>query len=110
MATISKYLSLAEVAAIVSDALTSSGISATLSGGGAVSIYSDNEYQSHDLDFVTAAIIADLEPALIPLGFIRSGVPRLAQFEHPLVEWFKGEGESVEEFKRFRAEVKNPTK
>ena len=33
------------------------GITATLSGGAAVAIYSDNKYESHDLDFVTAAII-----------------------------------------------------
>lgn len=46
---------LAELAAIVSQALEAAGIRATLSGGAAVSIYTDNEYQSLDLDFVTTA-------------------------------------------------------
>lgn len=88
MAVITKDSSLVEVATIVSDALSRAGIAATLSGGSAVSIYSDNLYQSHDLDFVTAAIIAELKPVLTSLGFIHTGVPRLSQFEHPLVEWF----------------------
>jgi hypothetical protein len=88
MATITKDSSLVDVAAIVSDALSQAGIAATLSGGGAVSIYSNNVYQSHDLDFVTAAIIAELEPVLTNLGFVRTGIPRLSQFKHPWVEWF----------------------
>lgn len=88
MAVITEDSSLVEVATIVSDALSHAGIAATLSGGGAVSIYSYNLYQSHDLDFVTAAIISELEPVLTSLGFIHTGVPRLSQFEHPLVEWF----------------------
>lgn len=88
MADITRESSLLEVATIVSEALSQAGIIATLSGGGAVAIYSDNEYQSHDLDFVTAAIIADLKPVLASIGFVHTGVPRLSQFEHPLVEWY----------------------
>lgn len=88
MAKISKNSSLGDVAAIVSQALSKAGIAATLSGGGAVAIYSDNKYESHDLDFVTAAIIAELEPVLASIGFVRKGVPRLSQFEHPLIQWF----------------------
>jgi hypothetical protein len=88
MAKIRKDSSLVEVAAIVSQALSKAGIAATLSGGGAVAIYSDNKYQSHDLDFVTAAMIAELEPVLTSIGFVHTGVPRLSQFEHPLIQWF----------------------
>ena len=44
-----------QVAALVSQALEAAGIEATLSGGGAVSIYSANMYESRDLDFVTSA-------------------------------------------------------
>ncbi|MFQ5981909.1 MAG: hypothetical protein ACE5KS_00900 [Woeseiaceae bacterium] len=77
-----------EVAAIVSDALQGAGIAATLSGGAAVSIYSDNEYQSKDLDIVTAAVLSELSPVLESLGFVHTGVPRFSQFAHPLVEWF----------------------
>lgn len=77
-----------DVAAIVSDALDNAGIIATLSGGSAVTIYTQNEYLSHDLDFVTAAMVADLEPILNELGFEHTGVPRMSQFEHPKVTWY----------------------
>ena len=79
---------LLDVAAIVSSALEHAGITATLSGGAAVSIYSNNEYQSKDLDFVTAALIADLSPVLTELGFVHTGVPRMSQYSHPLGDWF----------------------
>ena len=45
---------MAEVAAIVSAALEDSHITATLSGGAAVTIFSDNADESADLDFVTS--------------------------------------------------------
>ena len=86
MREIEKEAGLVEVATIVSDALRTAGIAATLSGGGAVSIYTNNEYQSKDLDFVTAAMLADLAPILNDLGFVHTGGSRLSQFEHPLVE------------------------
>lgn len=79
---------LQDVAAIVSSALEQAGIAATLSGGAAVSIYSHNAYQSNDLDFVTAAMVADLTPVLVELGFVHTGVPRLSQFSHPLIPWY----------------------
>ena len=80
--------SLVELAAIVSEALENAGITATLSGGAAVTIYSDNKYQSVDLDFVTAALVDDLTAALEPLGFVRAGRPRLSVFEHPKAKWY----------------------
>ena len=58
-----------ELAALVSQTLEASGIPATLSGGGAVSIYTDNRYQSKDLDFVTSERRSKLAEALAPLGF-----------------------------------------
>ena len=88
MSEIKKDASLVEVASIVSNALRTAGIAATLSGGGAVSIYTNNEYQSKDLDFVTAAMLKDLAPVLNDLGFVHTGGSRLSQFEHPLVEWY----------------------
>jgi len=88
MVTITASSTLEDVAAIVSTSLEHAGIAATLSGGAAVSIYSNNEYQSKDLDFVTAALVADLSPVLSELGFVHTGVPRMSQFSHPLVEWF----------------------
>jgi hypothetical protein len=74
-----------ELAAIVSQALHAKGITATLSGGGAVSIYTRNEYQSEDLDFVTAASHKELRSVIEPLGFAASRNPR--QFEHPATHW-----------------------
>jgi hypothetical protein len=55
MAEINTSTSLEELAAIVSQALEAVGILATLSGGAAVSIYTNNRYQSEDLDFVSSA-------------------------------------------------------
>lgn len=82
MAEITEKTTLLELAAIVSEALQSSGIVATLSGGAAVSIYSRNYYQSEDLDFVTTALIDELKAALKPLGFEHIGRRRLSVFEH----------------------------
>jgi hypothetical protein len=75
-----------ELAATISQALDSAGITATLSGGGAVSIYTRNEYRSKDLDFVTSASHKELRAVIEPLGFISSKNPR--QFEHPETHWF----------------------
>jgi len=88
MAKITSNSTLEDVAAIVSSSLDEAGIAATLSGGAAVSIYTDNEYQSKDLDFVTAALVADVSPVLDELGFVHTGVPRMSQFSHPSIEWF----------------------
>ncbi len=88
MSCITASSTLQDVAAIVSGSLEHAGIAATLSGGAAVSIYSNNEYQSKDLDFVTAALIAELTPVLTEIGFVHTGVPRMSQFSHPLIEWF----------------------
>ena len=88
MAGITAKTSLTELAATVSEALRRSGIVATLSGGAAVSIYSEDRYQSEDLDFVTVALIDDLKAALEPLGFEHTGRRRLSVFEHPATRWY----------------------
>ena len=85
---ITKKTTLAELAAIVSDALEREGIIATLSGGSVVSIYTENRYVSEDLDFVTVALVKQLTSALEPLGFKNTGRPRLSVFEHPDVRWY----------------------
>jgi len=87
-ASINKKTTLIELAAIVSEALERAGITATLSGGAAVSIYTDNRYESVDLDFVTAALVNDLKTVLEPLGFRHAGRPRLSVFEHPQSAWY----------------------
>lgn len=85
---ITKKTSLEALATLVSEALERAGIVATLSGGAAVTIYSQNRYVSEDLDFVTVAAIEDLQAALKPLGFKQTGRPRLSLFEHPKSSWY----------------------
>lgn len=77
-----------ELAAAVSEALEAAGIVATLSGGSAVSAYTENRYESEDLDFVTIALLDELKPVLEPMGFVHTGRPRLSVFEHPATRWY----------------------
>jgi hypothetical protein len=76
---------LPQLAALVSQALEQAGISATLSGGGAVSLYTDNEYQSYDLDFVSSERLKLIREAIAPLGFCQV---HGRQFEHPDSRWY----------------------
>jgi len=48
MVEITEATSIEELAVIFSATLEAAGITATLSGGGAVSIYSQNQYMSYD--------------------------------------------------------------
>ncbi len=75
-----------QLAAIVSQALERAGIKATLYGGGAVVLYSHNEYESYDLDFITSAPVAAIAGAVSPLGF--EHVPGMRQFEHPETDYY----------------------
>jgi hypothetical protein len=51
--------------------LTAAGITAVLSGGAAVQIYSRGLYVSRDLDFVSSASYREIEAVLRTLGFMR---------------------------------------
>jgi len=86
MADVNRKTSPQELAVLVSQALENAQIRATLSGGGAVALYSDNEYESCDLDFVTNARNDVIEQAIAPLGFHR--VPGARQFEHPETDYY----------------------
>lgn len=81
MGPIGRSSTVEEVAACVSQALQAAGIVAPLSGGAAVSIYSENEYQSADLDFVTSVRNSVIAKALEPLGFTFKTGSR--DFTHP---------------------------
>lgn len=61
-----------QVAAMVSAELSAAGITAVLSGGAAVQIYTRGLYVSRDLDFVSAAGAREIEAALKKLGFSRT--------------------------------------
>lgn len=80
MRQITASQTVAEVAAVVSEALEAARIDAVLSGGSVVTIYTENEYESFDLDFVTNERIDRLENVMKVLGFER-GPGR--HFEHP---------------------------
>jgi len=83
--SINANTSLEELAVLVSEALSDAGIVATLSGGAAVSIYSENAYESADLDFVTYEGNKKLAEIISKLGFSKYQGSRL--FEHPETEW-----------------------
>lgn len=69
-----------QVAATVSAALAAAGITAVLSGGAVVQIYTSGLYVSRDLDFVTSAGHREIEVVLGRLGFVRQGG---RHFVHP---------------------------
>lgn len=73
MTEIRPNLSREEVAAVVCDALDQAGIEVVLSGGAVVSIYSDNEYESFDLDFIRIGLSRAMGPVMEALGFEKTG-------------------------------------
>jgi hypothetical protein len=61
------------VAALVCQTLSDAGVSVVLSGGAVVSIYSDNEYESFDLDFIDTGLARRVDAAMSSLGFEKQG-------------------------------------
>ena len=86
MSGINRRTSLQELAALVSQALEAAGIAGTLSGGGAVSVYTENEYESRDLDFITSERNSAITKALEPLGFRNEAGRR--EFDHPDTDYY----------------------
>ncbi len=85
-------ISLKDLASLIYETLKGEGVDAVLVGGACVSIYSENRYQSFDLDFVTYEELQSIEKALKPLGFHRTGrcfahdkCPYLIDFVNPPV-------------------------
>lgn len=62
-----------DLACFVYELLKSNGIDAVLVGGACVSIYSQNRYQSYDLDFATYEELKNIEKVLNKIGFKRMG-------------------------------------
>lgn len=81
---ITKNISLKDLALIVGKVLFDADIDAVLTGGAVVSIYTDNMYQSFDLDFITHSSYKKLEKALMGTGFFREG----RYFRHPETDFF----------------------
>ncbi|HUP57469.1 MAG TPA: hypothetical protein VM598_08465 [Bdellovibrionota bacterium] len=71
---ITERTTLAELAGEVSEKLKAKGLSAILVGGGVVSIYTDNRYESGDLDFVVEQFVVRkglIDEAMAELGFTK---------------------------------------
>lgn len=73
------------IASIVCDCLLKHKVDAVLSGGAVVSIYTNNEYESKDLDFISSSDIKIIEKALGEIGFSKSSG---RHFTHPETEYF----------------------
>jgi hypothetical protein len=84
MKTIGAGTALAELGAIVYEALRERGIDAFLSGGAVVSIYTKNKYESFDLDFVSYADRARIKEVMLSLGF---SMDRGRMFVHPATQF-----------------------
>ncbi len=81
---INKKSSLKDIALIVGKLLKDSKIDAVLVGGAVVSIYSENKYQSYDLDFISITDLKTLETTLVKVGFYKEG----NYFKHNSTEFF----------------------
>ena len=62
-----------KLAAIISSHLNKSNIEVVLVGGACVSLYSNNQYLSYDIDLVTDTPIRKINPVLEKLGFMSTG-------------------------------------
>jgi hypothetical protein len=102
-------LSVKELASLIYETLKKEGIDAVLVGGACVSIYSQNRYQSSDLDFVSYTELKSLEKILAKLKFERVGrsfihkkCPYLIDFVNPPVSIGH---ESVRRFKTIKTKI-----
>ena len=73
MSKINRRTTIHELAGIVSAHLSKNGIDAVLVGGAVVTIYSENEYQSGDLDFISPVDHRRVTGAMKELGFEARG-------------------------------------
>ena len=81
-----KDMSLGELAAYVCTHLKMNGIPCVLSGGACVTIYSENQYQSYDLDFIERLYTSrkEVNAALAKLGFVEEN----RYFRHNDTDYF----------------------
>lgn len=77
-------ITLKELAGYVSEGLRKRGIETILVGGACVTIYSENRYQSYDLDYVTYEDMRKVKKALLEMGFVE----KARYFQHPGCPWF----------------------
>ncbi|MFH2131161.1 MAG: hypothetical protein ABIK68_12380 [bacterium] len=85
MSEISKITSLKDLALMVCSRLKEDEIDAVLTGGAVVSIYTENEYESFDLGFISHSPISDISDSLSKLGFKRT---KGRYYAHPNTDFF----------------------
>lgn len=87
---ITKQTTPIELTAIVSKHLAAHGISATLTGGTVVSIYTDNKYESGDLDYISPADHSEILKVMEKIGFkpVPVGSKNLSHSECPITVEF----------------------
>lgn len=83
MSNITKATTREELAALVTQALRKEGLDPVLVGGAVVSIYTDNKYESRDLDFIVSASSDVVNEVMKKMGFKKSG----KNFYHPKSEF-----------------------
>ncbi len=77
-------ISLRDLAGYISEELRKRDIDTILVGGACVTIYSENRYQSYDLDYITYADMKRVKIALAELGFME----KQKYFKHEGCQWF----------------------
>jgi hypothetical protein len=77
-------ITLKELAGHVSEELRKRGIDTVLVGGACVTIYSENRYQSYDLDFITYEGSRKVKRALAEMKFEE----KAGYFQHKNCKWF----------------------
>ncbi len=82
---ISQTTTVAEIGALVCEALAKQKIDVILTGGAVVSIYTLNEYQSYDLDFVLLGMFKKVDATMTALGFEKKGG---RHWHHPDSEYY----------------------
>lgn len=85
MTTIDSLTSIKTLAMMVCRQLKEDGIDSVLTGGAVVSIYTNNQYESYDLDFITHSTISKIKNSLSKLGFERG---KGRHFIHPNTDFF----------------------
>jgi hypothetical protein len=80
-----KKMTQAELAAFVQSHLRKNDIEVVLTGGAAVSVYTENKYVSMDIDLVSTMSVGikKIKAALADLGFVQTG----RHFAHPETEF-----------------------
>ena len=79
-----KTIETKELAGLICQYLKDDDIEAILVGGACVTVYSNNRYISHDLDYVSHEDFHKIAASLKKLGFVKKG----RHFEHPDCPFF----------------------